>query len=165
MADFDEEDEKNEASIGVFTSPLAHTIVRCIHTNILGATKEVNMILNNTQSGNDDDSHDGGHMGNDSLLPALTYVAGEHPLMTPLPAAPDDGFLDSRSTRHKRLPHLLRDLEYVIETPGTAIRLLLPRKFPVYQGPSLSLRGEDVLTFPGVFARLLRVAQGMDRGH
>lgn len=156
-------EQQEGASVGVFTSPLAHTIVRCIHTNILGATKEVNMILNNTLPANHDDSEDEkAQLGNDALLPALTYVAGEHPLMTQLPAAPDDGFLDSRSTRHKRLPHLLRDLEYVIETPGTAIRLLLPRSFPVYQGPALSFRGEDVLTFPAVFARLLRVAQGMD---
>ena len=87
------------------------------------------MILNNTAAGNDDDSREESG-SNDSLLPALTYLAGEHPLLTPLPAAPDDGFLDSRSTRHKRLPHLLRDLEYVIETPGTAIRLLLPSKYP-----------------------------------
>jgi hypothetical protein len=153
----------SEASIGVFTSPIAHTIVRCIHTNLLGATKEVNMILNHTTSGTDDAEEDPVFQpSNDSLLPALTYVAGEHPLMTPLPAAPDDGFLDSRSTRHKRLPHMLRDLEYVIETPGTAIRLLLPRRFPVYQGPPLSMRGEDVLAFPVVFSRMLRLAQGMD---
>lgn len=150
------------SSIGVFASPIAHTIVRCIHTNLLGATKEVNMILKNTSSGNDDDSQDDSHrMRNDSLLPALTYVAGEHALITPLPAAPDDGFLDSRSTRHKRLPHLLRDLEYVIETPGTATRLLLPRVFPVYQGPSLSSR-EEVLSFSSIYARMLRLAQGMD---
>ena len=161
-SDCDDKIESNEASIGVFTTPLAHAIVRCIHTNILGATKEVNMILNNTQAGNDRESEEDTEMGNDALLRALTYVAGEHPLMTPLPAAPDDGFLDSRSTRHKRLPLLLRDLEYVIETPGAAIRLLLPERFPVYQGPSLSFRGENVLTFPAVFARLLRVAQGMD---
>jgi hypothetical protein len=64
--------------------------------------------------------------------------------------------------RHKRLPHLLRDLDYVIETPGTAMRLLLPARFPVYQGPSLSFRGEDVLSFSAVFARMLRLAQGMD---
>lgn len=161
-SDYEEKGGQNAASIGVFMSPLAHTIVRCIHTNILGATKEVNMILNNTKAGNDDDSQEDSELGNDGFLPALTYVAGEHPLVTQLPAAPDDGFLDSRSTRHKRLPHLLRDLEYVIETPGTAVRLLLPRKFPVYQGPSLSFRGVDILTFPAVFARLLRVAQGMD---
>jgi len=159
----DGEEEHRENSIGVFTSPIAHTIVRCIHTNLLGATKEVNMILNNTSSGNDDDSQDdSSQQRNDSLLPALTYVAGEHPLMTALPAAPDDGFLDSRSTRHKRLPHLLRDLEYVIETPGTAIRLLLPQRFPPYQGPSLSFRGEDALVFSAVFCRMLRLAQGMD---
>jgi Putative zinc finger in N-recognin (UBR box) len=151
------------SSIGVFVPPLAHVIARCIHTNLLGATKEVNMILNNTASGNDDDSQDEGNdQANLALLPALTYVAGEHPLMTPLPAAPDDGFLDSRSTRHKRLPHLLRDLDYVIETPGTAMRLLLPSKYPVYQGPTLSFRGEDVLAFPAIFSRMLRLAQGMD---
>lgn len=149
------------ATIGVFCSPIAHTIVRCIHTNLLGATKEVNMILNNTSTGNDEDG-DVMSGGNDGLLPALTYVAGEHPLMTLLPAAPDDGFLDSRSTRHKRLPHLLRDLEYVMETPGTALRLLLPQKYPVHQGPQLSFRGEDTLTFPVVFCRMLRLAQGMD---
>jgi hypothetical protein len=148
-------------SIGVFLPPLAHIIVRCIHTNLLGATKEVNMILKNTESGNDVNSHDESP-NNSALLPALTYVAGEHPLMTVLPAAPDDGFLESRSTRHKRLPHLLRDLDYVIETPGAALRLLLPSKYPVYQGPSLSSRGEDVLTFPIIFARMLRLAQGMD---
>lgn len=161
-SDFVGAEDSAESSIGVFTSPLAHSIVRCIHTNILGATKEVNMILNNTNAANDHDSEGETELGNDGLLRALTYVAGEHPLMTPLPAASDDGFLDSRSTRHKRLPHLLRDLEYVIETPGTAVRLLLPQRFPIYQGPALSFRGENVLTFPAVFARLLRVAQGMD---
>ncbi|KAL7569357.1 hypothetical protein ACA910_010445 [Epithemia clementina (nom. ined.)] len=161
----------NNNTLGVFCSPIAHTIARCIHTNLLGATKEVNMILTNTFSVNDEDEDDDGQQStnsNDTLLPALTYVAGEHPLLTLLPAAPDDGFLDSRSTRHKRLPHLIRDLEYVIETPGTALRLLLFSKFPVYQGPTpLTLRsgpggGDDVLVFPTVFARLLRLAQGMD---
>lgn len=150
-------------TLGVFCLPIAHTIVRCIHTNLLGATKEVNMILNNTYSGNDDEGQPRHSTSNDALLPALTYVAGEHPLITLLPAAPDDGFLDSRSTRHKRLPHLLRDLEYVIETPGTAIRLLLPSKFPINQGLSpLSVRGEEYLVFPTVFGRMLRLAQGMD---
>lgn len=163
LADGDEEINERDASIGVFTMPIAQTVVRCIHTNLLGATKEVHMILNNTASGNDGDSHDESNLNaNDSLLPALTYVAGEHPLMTPLPAAPDDGFLDSRSTRHKRLPHLLRDLEYVIETPGTAMRLLLPQRFPSYKGASLSSRGEEILTFSTVWSRLLRLAQGMD---
>ena len=163
LADDEEDASEREASIGVFTMPIAHTVVRCIHTNLLGATKEVHMILNNTASGNDDGSQDDPNQNaNDGLLPALTYVAGEHPLMTPLPAAPDDGFLDSRSTRHKRLPHLLRDLEYVIETPGTAMRLLLPQRFPSYQGASLSARGEEILTFSTVWSRLLRLAQGMD---
>ena len=160
----DERDAVNhkESSIGVFTVPISLTVVRCIHTNLLGATKEVNMILKNTAAGNDDDSHENTQSTNDSLLPALTYVAGEHPIMTLLPTAPDDGFLDSRSTRHKRLPHLLRDLEYVIETPGTAIRILLPKQFPPYQGMSLSSRGEEILTFCTAWSRLLRLAQGMD---
>jgi Putative zinc finger in N-recognin (UBR box) len=159
----EEEEPGQQSSVGIFVPPIAHIIVRCIHTNLLGSTKEVNMILNNTVSQSDDDSqNEGFHQGNVALLPALTYVAGEHPLLTPLPAAPDDGFLDARSTRHKRLPHLLRDLDYVIETPGTALRLLLPNRFPVYHGPALSLRGKDVLTFSAVFARMLRLAQGMD---
>ena len=160
----DEEDDSTnrEASIGVFAVPIALNVIRCIHTNLLGATKEVHMILNNTATGSDENSDDENQNANDSLLPALTYVAGEHPLMTPLPAAPDDGFLDSRSTRHKRLPHLLRDLEYVIETPGTAMRLLLPNRFPSYQGASLSSRGEETMNFSTVWSRLLRLAQGMD---
>jgi hypothetical protein len=49
------------------------------------------MILNNMAAGNDDDSRE--ETGsNHSLLPALTYLAGECPLITPLPAAPDDRF-------------------------------------------------------------------------
>ena len=52
-------------------------------TNLLGATKEVNMILKNATSGNDDDSEGdailSNPLGNDNLLAALTYVAGEHP--------------------------------------------------------------------------------------
>jgi len=162
LSDDERDDVYQESSIGVFTVPIALTVVRCIHTNLLGATKEVHMILNNTASGNDDDSHENVQGANDSLLPALTYVAGEHPIMTLLPTAPDDGFLDSRSTRHKRLPHLLRDLEYVIETPGTAMRILLPKQFPPYQGISLSSRGEEILSFCTVWCRLLRLAQGMD---
>lgn len=154
------EHQQSQTEIGVFCSPVAHTIVRCIHTNLLGATKEVNMILNNT--GRDDDSQDetsnGTRNANDSLLPWLTYVAGEHPLLTALPAAPDDGFLDSRSTRHKRLPHLLRDLEYVVETPGTSLRLLLPQNFPLAALPTR----DEPLTFASVYARMLRLGQGMD---
>ncbi|KAL3924864.1 MAG: hypothetical protein SGILL_000787 [Bacillariaceae sp.] len=162
LLDDDDNAPAEESSIGVFTVPIGLTVVRCIHTNLLGATKEVHMILNNTATGNDNDSHENIQTTNESLLPALTYVAGEHPLMTLLPAAPDDGFLDSRSTRHKRLPHLLRDLEYVIETPGTAMRLLLPNQFPAYQGVPISSRGEEILTFCTVWSRLLRLAQGMD---
>jgi hypothetical protein len=156
-------DDDGEATVGVFTLPIAHSVVRCIHTNLLGATKEVHMILTNTATGNNDDSNeDLNSLGHGTLLPALTYMAGEHPLTTLLPAAPDDGFLDSRSTRHKRLRHLLRDLEYIIETPGTALRLLLPQLYSTQPIMSVSSRGEEVLAFATVWARLLRLAQGMD---
>jgi Proteolysis_6 C-terminal/Putative zinc finger in N-recognin (UBR box) len=160
-------DSENGAPIGVFAMPLAHNIVRCIHTNLLGATKEVHMILKNTITENDDDSHEEDPRRNDSLLPTLTYQAGEHPLSVPLPGAPDDGYLDSRSTRHKRLPHLLRDLEYVVETPGTAIRLLLPHKYPMYQkvknsSSTSSPIVENAIAFAAVYARLLRTSQGVE---
>lgn len=149
-----------EPSVGIFVPPIAHVIVRSIQTNLLGATKEVNMIFKGTTGGTDDNSEDEmSSPGNDTLLSALTYVAGEHPLLTPLPSAPDDEFLDSRSTRHKRIPHLLRTLEYVIETPGTAVRLLQPHRYPY---ASLTLRGDDILSFASVFSRMLRMAQGMD---
>jgi len=143
-------DSTNNISIGVFVPPIAHVIVRCVHTNLLGSTKEVEMILKNTATVSDDHSYDGGSQKSDNFLQALTYVAGEHPLSTSLPAAPDDAFLDSRSTRHKRLPHLLRDLEYVLETPGTACRLLQP------------VANDDTHNFATAFARMLRLAQGMD---
>lgn len=168
-SDYDNDDPEPGAPVGIFTMPIAHSIVRCIHTNLLGSTKEVQMILKNTAAGNDEESNDDTELSNANLLPALSYVAGEHPLVTPLPAGHDDGYLDSRSTRHKRLPHVLRDLEYVIETPGTAIRLLLPNKFPMNPELSAALKSEDtpnsnveLLTFAAVWSRLLRIAQGMD---
>ena len=83
-------------------------------------------------------------------------------MISRLPAAPDDRFLDSRSTRHRRLPHLLRDLEHVVETPGKAIRLLLPGQFPVHPALSTNSRNAELLVFGTVWARLLRIAQGVD---
>jgi hypothetical protein len=92
------EETEDGAPVGIFTLPTGHTVVRCIHTNLLRATKEVHMILNNMAARNDDDSRE--ETGsNDSLLPALTYLAGEHPL-TLLSTAPDDSFLFSCPTRH-----------------------------------------------------------------
>jgi len=145
-------------SIDIFTIPIAHTVVRCIHTNLLGATKEVTMVLKGTA---------GGSMGEGGDENALIYRPGDHPLTTPLPAAPDDGFLDSRSTKHRRLPHLLRDLEYIFETPGTAMRLLLPQPSPtrvtnIPRSIVESFGPQSLLTFPAVWSRLLRLAQGMD---
>mmetsp|Transcript_1634 Transcript_1634/g.2573 ORF Transcript_1634/g.2573 Transcript_1634/m.2573 type:complete len:2448 (-) Transcript_1634:7099-14442(-) len=163
-SDDDDAIDTNGSPVGVFSLPIGLTVVRCIHTNLLGATKEVHMILNNTAVGNDDDSDDTDVVRNtnrhENLLPALTYCPGEHPWTTLLPAATDDCFLDSRSTRHKRLPHLLRDLEYVIETPGTAIGLLLPTKTPIQ--PMLPFSSQEAISFPAMWARLLRLAQGMD---
>jgi len=151
------------APLGIFSLPIAHCVLRCIHTNLLGSTKEVNMILNNTPTNTNEENDTDGPT--DSLLPALTYQAGEHPLSIQLPAAPDDGFLDSRSTRHKRLPHLLRDLEYIMETPGTAFRLLLPERYPIYPDAGKDVAApllENCLSFQTMYARLLRTAQGMD---
>ena len=51
LLDDDDKFIPEESSIGVFTVPIAMTVVRCIHTNLLGATKEVHMILNNTATG------------------------------------------------------------------------------------------------------------------
>eukprot|EP00957_Ditylum_brightwellii_P092197 7019094-Ditylum_brightwellii.AAC.1 len=109
----------------------------------------------------------GGSMGEGGDENALIYRPGDHPLTTPLPAAPDDGFLDSRSTKHRRLPHLLRDLEYIFETPGTAMRLLLPQPSPtrvtnIPRSIVESFGPQSLLTFPAVWSRLLRLAQGMD---
>ena len=115
----------------VFTIPIAHTVVRCIHTNLLGATKEVKMVLKHTSTETYNNTE-------------LIYQMGESPLHTVLPAAPDDKFLDSRSAKFKRLPHLFRDLEYILDTPGTSSTLL-----------------QDA-TFVPAFSRLLRLAQGMD---
>lgn len=152
------------SQIGSFVPPIAFVIVRCIHTNLLGATKEVNMILKNTTTHDHDiDSQDeADETDRNKLLPALTYVAGEPALSTPLPAAPDDGFLDSRSTRHKRLPHLLRDLEYVLETPGTAERLLQHQQVEMPLPGRLPQVQVQLPSFAAVFCRMLRLAQGMD---
>ena len=79
-------------------------------------------------------------------------------MISPLPAAPDDGFLDS----HSNLPHLLRDLEHVIETPGKAIHFLLPGQFPVHPALSTNSCDAELLAFGVVWARLLRIAQGVD---
>eukprot|EP00980_Cylindrotheca_fusiformis_P010735 scaffold2421_cov115-Cylindrotheca_fusiformis.AAC.1 len=70
----------NQSSDSLLREPL----LQANHTNLLGATKEVHMILNITSAGNDDDSEDEASLNtNENVLPALTYVAaGEHPLMT-----------------------------------------------------------------------------------
>jgi len=54
LLDYDGIDGKDDTTgfQDVFTLPLAHNIVRCIQTNLLGATKEVSMILKNTAAGN-----------------------------------------------------------------------------------------------------------------
>ena len=146
--------------------PVAHNVVRCIQTNLLGSTQEVERALQNVNNGETVDSSGAGLIVN----PALIYKAGEHPMATLLPAAPDDGFLDSRSTKHKRLPHLLRDLEYIFETPSTAMRLLLTAAATASTSDAHHMPLSDIphidpstyLTFPTIWARLLRLGQGMD---
>jgi len=141
--DGDDEVDDGSGGRGVFCLPLAHNIARCIHTNLLGACEEVRMVLKNTEQ-----------IANGNTA-ALIYQHGEQPLNTLLPAAPDDGFLDCRSTKHKRLPHLLRDLEYVLETPGTAMHLLRPNN----DGAKST---NVTMDFATIWCRLLRLAQGMD---
>mmetsp|Transcript_17876 Transcript_17876/g.25261 ORF Transcript_17876/g.25261 Transcript_17876/m.25261 type:complete len:2379 (-) Transcript_17876:136-7272(-) len=169
--EFYEKENKSKFEF-VFTMPLAHNIVRCIHTNLLGTTEEVRMVLKNTAAGNEKDGHKSSELM-PSQYPALIYQEREHPLTTLLPAASDDGFLDHRSTRHKRLNHLLRDLEYVFESPGTALRLLLTSSSSLSSISSVSNNEYlgvatktpnpiDFLSFPTVWSRLLRLTQGMD---
>lgn len=150
----------------ILSIPISHNIVRCIHSNLLGSTKEVKEATKAAGSGETVGASDSGEVVN----PALVYQSGEHCMTTLLPAAPDDEFLDSRSTRHKRLPHLLRDLEYIFETPGTSVRLLLavaaatalPNAPFQPMPPVASVDPSLCLTFPTIWARLLRIGQGMD---
>ena len=128
----------------VRATPVAHTIVRAVHGNILGSTE-----------------------GASSMLPAagtvvaaapavggggpLVYQPGERPLSSRLPCPPDDKYVESRCMKHKRIPHLLRDLEYIYETPGTATRLLQVRNRESYFVSVFILRrrifGGDILRF------------------
>ena len=123
-----------------YALPIDLTITRAVHSNLLGASKEVKMVLKNIA---EDVSN--------SILTPLLYQTSEHPALNCLPAARDDEFLDSRSTRHKRLPHLLKDLQYVLETPGTALRLMLGADDTNEKG-----------MFPAMWCRLLRMAQDMN---
>ncbi len=159
----------------VSTLPIAHSVVRSIHTNILGATKEVSTLVSraNRNSGEDAAS-------------SANLTISEHPLNTRLPAAPDDKFIDSRCMKHKRLPHLLRDLEYIFETPGTAVKLLKSTRAsnntqtnsgidamndsispnPSFVSPSATPNNSssfpNAVEFPIIWARLLRLGQGID---
>jgi len=150
-------DEQVAGIHDVFTLPLAHNIVRCLHMNLLGATKEVRMVLKNTNKSS-----------NTSALSTLVYQHGEMPLTTLLPAACDEQFLESRAIKHRKILHLLRDLEYVFETPGTALRLLLSASTndEGYRSRSPGIMDNfdwnGILSFPSIFCRLLRIPQGMD---
>ena len=127
--------------------PIAHSVVRSIHSNILGATKEVSVVVRNSLNGSDggqpapnDRSRPGGSLGARSATPpTLVYQFGsEHPLSTRLPGSPDDKFIDSRCMKHKRLPHLLRDLKYIYETVP---RRLPPRRRPGGPIPRILFQG------------------------
>jgi len=113
----------------------------------------------------------------------------DHPLSKLLPATPDDKFIDSRCMKHKRIPHLLRDLEYIFETSGTAVKLLKSWRTPssvqpassgleamnesITPSPSFSLQNgptnslatyntPTAIDFSAVWARFLRLGQGID---
>lgn len=101
--------------------------MRRVHSNLMGASKEVSIAVQNGLVQSDiilaRDVMSTIHSR--AQLAALVYQYGsEHPLTSRLPCAPDDKFIDSRCMKHKRLPHLLRVLEYIFETPGTAGKLL-----------------------------------------
>ncbi len=129
--------ENHEMS--TFVLPLYLTVTRAVHSNLLGASKEVKMLLQNTIV---DDQN--------SMTPLL-YQGGQHPALNCLPAAKDDEFLNSRSTKHKRLPHILKDLQYLLETPGTTLGLLCNEN-----------ENDITPSFSAVWTRLLRMAQGMN---
>jgi hypothetical protein len=157
------------------TLPIALSIVRVLHTNILGSTKEVRMLIEHTGQSHHainlphqplQIAHIGGSQSNtvqgpNGYLPALVYQNGENPALDILPAAPDDDFLDSRSTRHKRLPLIMRDLEYTFEAGMTAINLLV-KVPPKKRVSSFSHPPPPIMDFCAAFARLLRLTQGMD---
>eukprot|EP00985_Skeletonema_marinoi_P030940 scaffold34877_cov197-Skeletonema_marinoi.AAC.2 len=171
------EDKVVDAEIScVSTLPIAHSVVRSIHTNILGATKEVTSQVGRAARNNDEDNASSSNL-----------TISEHPLNTRLPAAPDDKFIDSRCMKHKRLPHLLRDLEYIFETPGTAVKLLKSTRAsnnthtnsgvdamndsitpspsfvsPSAAAPNNSASFPNAIEFPIIWARLLRLGQGID---
>lgn len=167
----------------VSTLPIAHSVVRSIHTNILGATKEVVSAVDRAIRNKGDVGE-----GKDDMALLVYQFNSEHPLNTRLPAAPDDKFVDSRCMKHKRLPHLLRDLEYIFETPGTAIKLLKSTRAsnntqtnsgvdamndsispnPSFISPSVMPNNlatyniPNAIDFPIFWARLLRLGQGID---
>jgi hypothetical protein len=190
----------NDAGVACISAlPIAHSVVRSIHSNILGATKEVSVAVENNINVLAESDHPTAWSGGffdaaRSTMPsALVYQYGsEHPLNTRLPGAPDDKFIDSRCMKHKRLPHLLRDLEYIYETPGTAVKLLRSGRALFASTPSASPTAADAmydtvtpsptfasptsasfnslatynisnaLDFPTVWVRLLRLGQGID---
>jgi len=175
-------DDQENAFISAL--PIAYSVVRSIHANILGSTDEVSNFVENSMLENENNGSKNDKLS--ATLALLSYQLGsEHPLNTRLPAAPDDKFIDSRCMKHKRLQHLLRDLEYIFETPGTAVKLLTsirasnPPTSPDNAGDTLtpspsfsyptstsnSLTTYSVpnpVDFPSMWARLLRLGQGID---
>ena len=121
---------------------------------------------------------DDGSLHGNGILSSLLYRQGKHPLLSCLPAEPDDEFLDSRSTRHKCLPHICWDLQYIVEILGTGLRLLSQPAHSTHNaaaaaaaaavGVGVGVGVEDAMAatyenfFPAVWARLLRTGQGMN---
>ena len=65
-----------------------------------------------------------------------------------------DGFLHAKATAFRRFPSLLRDLEYVLETPSTASFTLGAATTEVPSSPP---------SFASLWARHLRLSQGIDK--
>ena len=150
----------NNGSSGLyatFTLPLSLAVSRAIHANLLGAPMEVKMLLQNTV--------DDGSVHGNGILSLLLYREGKHPLLSCLSAAPDDEFLDSRSTWHKRLPHICWGLQYIVEMPGTGWRLLSHPACSTCNAAAVGVGVEDAMAaayenfFPAVWAWLLQMGQ------
>jgi hypothetical protein len=180
--DFDDEQE----NACICALPIAYSVIRSIHSIILGCTEEVSTFVMNYMEENGESKASKKDKLN-AALALLSYQPGsEHPLSTRLPAAPDDKFLDSKMTKHKKLPHLLRDLEYIFETPGTALKLLTSVRpstnpptspenagdmiipapsftYPISTPNGLSTYSvSNLVDFPSLWVRLLRLGQGID---
>jgi len=105
------------------------------------------------------------------ILSSLLYREGKHLLLSCLPAAPDDEFLDSRNTWHKHLLHICQDLQCIVEMLGRGLMLCSQPTCSTCNAAAVGVGVEDAMAaayenfFPAVWAWLLRMGQGMNPLH